>query len=345
MSTTIRIRYGDGLWIIAPDGAPTVVDHAAGIDVLVLEVAGGHLTWSLLAGHTTPAAVIDDSSLAQEWIWAIYGEEVSLALDEWDGSVREYLAEPALPDLAARVWRLGYARWAARWWPASTLDGIAPLDEHLLEDEIAALNEECELVVDGADTDGADTPEQRRSRAETLGRAENYALAAGPVATIEPGALVLARGSAGWDWRRCPPGLLDASERAVSWAVVRAAGTTIVRVSVVAAPLSTMDVPAHLHPRARIQAAGGAVDLLLLRDGELWQAATPALTGSESGVTVEIYVPGVGMDEPEPDTVGRRARIRTLVMARLRRTADAPDDPVESPLLAEIAAAASDSDF
>ncbi|WP_454199898.1 hypothetical protein [Nocardia sp. Marseille-Q1738] len=339
MSTTVRIRYRDGLWIIAPEDAPTVVDGTAGVDVLVLEVAGGHLTWSLLASHATPAAVIDDRSLAQEWVWAIYGQEVSLALDESDGDTSGYTAEPALPDLAARIWRLGYARWAARWWPASTLDGIAPLDEHLLEDEIAALNEECELIVDGADA-----LEEIRSGTEALGRAEDYALAAGPVATVAPGALVLARGTAGWDWRRCPPGLLDASERAVSWEVVRAAGTTIVRVSAVAAPLSAVDVPAHLHPRARIQAAG-AVDVPLIRDGELWHAETAAPAGSEPGVTVEIYVPGVGVDEPEPDAVNRRAQIRALVTARLRRTADAPDNPVESPLLAEIAAAASDSDF
>ncbi|WP_040784834.1 hypothetical protein [Nocardia pneumoniae] len=339
MSTTVRIRHRDGLWIVAPDDAPTVVDDTAGIDVLVLEVAGGHLTWSLLAGHATPAAVIDDRSLAQEWVWAVYGQEVSLALDELDADTREYTVEPALPDLAARIWRLAYARWAARWWPASTLDGIAPLDEHLLEDEIAALSEECELIVDGADV-----LEQTPGRAETLGRAEDYALAAGPVATVAPGALILARGTAGWDWRRCPPGLLDASERAVSWEVVRAAGATIVRVSAVAAPLSAVDVPAHLHPRARVQAAD-AVDVPLIRDGELWHAETAAPAGSESGVAVQIYVPGVGADEPEADAVDRRARIRALVMARLRRTADAPDNPVESPLLAEIAAAASDSDF
>ncbi|WP_330233618.1 hypothetical protein OHA40_14805 [Nocardia sp. NBC_00508] len=340
MSTTVRIRYRDGLWTIAPDGAPTVVDGAAGIDVLVLEVAGGHLTWSLLAGHAIPAAVIDDRALAQEWIWAVYGPEVALALDESDGREREYTAEPALPDLAARVWRLGYARWAARWWPASTLDGIAPLDEHLLEDEIAALSEECELIVDGADA-----LIERRGSAETPSRAEDYALAAGPVAAVEPGALVLSRGTAGWDWHRCPPGLLDASERAVSWAVVRTAGTTIVRVSAVAAPLSAVDVPAHLYPRARIRAAGGAADVPLLRDGELWHAETAAPAGSESRVAVEIYVPGVGPDAKEADAADRRARIRALVTARLRRTADAPDNSVDAPLLAEIAAAATDSDF
>ncbi|MGW4329346.1 hypothetical protein ACWEKR_26045 [Nocardia sp. NPDC004573] len=337
--TTVRIRRRDGLWIIAPDDAPTVMDDAAGVDVLVLEVAGGHLTWSLLSEQVTPAAVIDDLALAQEWVWAMYGEEVALALDETAGE-GEYRAEPALPDLAARTWRLGYARWAARWWPASALDGIAPLDERLLEDEIATLSEECDLIVDGADA----APEERAA-AETLGRAEDYALAAGPATLAAPGALVLARGTAGWDWQRCPPGLLDASERAVSWEVVREAGATIVRVSAVAAPLSAEDVPAHLHPRAGIRTATDATEVALVREGELWRAETAAPAGAEAGVSVHVYVPGVGVDEPEPDAENRRARIRDLVTARLRRTDGAPDNPVDAPLLAEIAAAASDSDF
>ncbi|UAK35514.1 hypothetical protein K8O92_07925 [Nocardia asteroides] len=340
MSTTVRIRRRNDLWIIAPDDAPTVVDDTAGMDVLILEVAGGHLTWSLLAGQPTPAAVIDDLVLAQEWIWAVYGPEVSLALDETPGDEGEYPAEPALPDITARAWRLGYARWAARWWPASTLDGIAPLDERLLEDEIAALSEECDLIVDGADAVA-----EERTFVETLGRAEDYALAAGPATAVAPGALVVARGTAGWDWNRCPPGLLDASERAVSWEVVREAGATIVRVSAVAAPFSVADVPAHLHPRAGIRTAADAVDVPLLRDGDLWQAETAAPAGAEAGVTVRVYVPGVGVDEPEPDAASRRARIRELVTARLRRTADAPGNPVDTLLLAEIAAAASDSDF
>ncbi|NQE71908.1 hypothetical protein [Nocardia gamkensis] len=339
MSTTVRIRRRDDLWIIAPDDAPTVVDDRAGVDVLVLEVAGGHLTWSLLSGQVTPAAVLDDLDLAQEWIWAVYGPEVSLALAETGGE-EEYPAEPALPDLAARAWRLGYARWAARWWPASILDGIAPLDEGLLADEITALSEECDLIVDGADT-----VTEQRTATPALGRAEDYALAAGPAATVAPGALVLARGTAGWDWQRCPPGLLDASERAVSWAVVREAGSTIVRVSVVAAPLSPADVPAHLHPRAGIRTATDAADVPLLREGDLWRAETAAPAGAEAGVTVHVYVPAVGVDEQEPDPATRRARIRDLVTARLHRADDASGNPVDSLLLAEIAAAAPDSDF
>ncbi|MEU2042836.1 hypothetical protein [Nocardia niwae] len=338
--TTVRLRRRDDLWIIAPDDAPTVVDDAAGMDVLVLEVAGGHLTWSLLSGQATPAAVLDDLALAQEWVWAVYGEEVSLALDETAAHEGEYRAEPALPDLAARAWRLGYARWAARWWPASTLDGIAPLDDGLLDDEIATLSEECDLIVDGADA-----AVEERAAAETLGRAEDYALAAGPVAVAAPGALVLARGTAGWDWQRCPPGLLDASESAVSWEVVRAAETTLVRVSAVAAPLSPADVPAHLHPRAGIRTPADAADVPMTRDGDLWRAETTAPTGAEAGLTVHVYVPGVGVGEPEPDAADRRARIRDLITARLRRTDDAPGNPVDAPLLAEIAAAASDSDF
>ncbi|MGO4615302.1 hypothetical protein AB4305_12610 [Nocardia sp. 2YAB30] len=340
MSATVRIRHRDGLWIIAADGAPTVLDSAPGIDVLVLEVTGGHLAWSLLGGQVTPAAVIDDRTLAQDWIWAVFGAEVALALDEFTGGEKEFTAAPALPELAARAWRLGYAHWAARWWPASTLDGIAPLDAQLLADEIAALSEECELIVDGADAPLV----EEREVADVPARAEDYALAAG-LATAAHGELVLASGTGGWNWRRCPPGLLDASEHAVSWAVVREAGSTIVRVHAVAAPLSPTDTPPHLHPRAVVRTATDAAEVPLTRDGEVWNASTTAPAGAQSGVTVDIYVPGVGVDEPEPDAATRREQVRELVTARLRRTADAPDNPVDAPLLAEIAAAASDSDF
>ncbi|MFD0360581.1 hypothetical protein ACFQZZ_03850 [Nocardia sp. GCM10030253] len=339
MTATVTIsRLDDGVWIIAPEGAPTVLDGAAQVDALLLEVSGGHLTWSLLAGQSIPAAVIDDLTLAQEWIWAVYGERIALAIDELDSDHTELEVSPALPRLVANAWRLGYAEWAARWWPASTIDGIAPLDERLLDTEIAALREECELIVDGAaDPISSDA----QSRIEVPSRAVDYALAAGSGPGTPASALVLARGSGGWDWRRCPPGLIDASEHAVSWQVVRAPGTTTVRVEAVAAPQLGADVPSHLHPRALIAVAAEIIEAELNLVGDTWTGQTT--TSSEAVSSVDLYVPGVGAPgHGGPDS---RQQVRDIAAARLRRAASGDDTEFDAPLLAELAAAASGSDF
>ncbi|MFI9405402.1 hypothetical protein [Nocardia sp. NPDC052316] len=340
MTGTVRVRQAaDGLWIIGPAGAPTVLDEAAGIDVLVLEAAGGHLSWSLLAGQTLPAAVLDDVRLAQEWLWAVFGARVALAVDA--GESGEMAAAPEIPQLVTDAWRLGYAHWAARWWPASIIDGIAPLDERLLRDDIATLSQACELIVDGAD-EFIEAAEQHTAEvADTRGRAADYALAAGPATAVPNGALVLARGSGGWDWHRCPPGLLDASERAVSWEVVRAAGSTTVLVRVVAAARG--EVPSHLHPHALVRTSSGTAVATLSLAGDVWVAEVPAPEGAESTVTVQVYVPGVG--GPEPGSPEMRRRVRELALSRLSRATDPAGNSADPPLLAEIAAAESDSDF
>ncbi|GAA5103134.1 hypothetical protein [Nocardia iowensis] len=342
MNDTVRIRRAaDGLWIIAPDGAPTVLDGAAGSDVLVLEVAGGHLTWQLFGGQTIPAAVIDDVQLAQEWLWAVFGEEIALAVDA--GGTGEFGVVPGLPELVASAWRLGYAHWAARWWPASIIDGIAPLDERLLLDEIAALSGECEMLVDGAD---ASFVAQTGQLPGIRGRTDDYALAAGPATSVPSGVLVLARGTGGWDWRHCPPGLLDASDNAVSWAVVRGAGTTTVLVRVVAAPQLRGDVPRHLLPHALVRTAAGTIEATLALDGDAWTTEVTAPVGAESGVAVQVSVPGVGVeDSAESSGPDNRQRVREFAALRLSRATETPDNLADAPLLAEMAAAASDSDF
>ncbi|WP_040697363.1 hypothetical protein [Nocardia vinacea] len=348
MSAAVRIEPGgDGIWIIAPEGAPTVLDGTAAIDVLVLEVVGGHLSWSLLAGQTIPAAVIDDVELAQDWLWAVYGERIAVAIADTESGGTEFtdVAEPVVPELVAAAWRLGFAYWAARWWPASTIDGITPLDDQLLDQEIATLRAACEMLID----DDEQAPDDETAASDVIAsvkmpaRAEDYALAAGGVADRPAGALSLARGTGGWDWRRCPPGLIDASERAVSWESTRSSGTTTVRVTAVAAPQLGSDAPAHLHPRAFITTPAGTAEAELDLVGDLWTGA--ATTPSDSVSTVDVYVPGVGAPgEPEPGGLEVRRQIRELAAARLRRAA-AADDAVDAPLLAEIAAAASDSDF
>ncbi|MEV6277189.1 hypothetical protein [Nocardia sp. NPDC051832] len=335
MTEVSLFRTGDLLGIVPP-GAPTVLDGAPDDDVMVLEVLGGHLSWSVLSGQAVPAAVIDDIDAAQEWIWAIYGEPVALAVAEYQDGRPTFPARPELPRLITHAWRLGFAHWAARWWPASTLDGIAALDPVMLEEEIAELTEQCEMLADG---DDAGVPFIPPVSTNVTVRQSDYALAAG--GDTESNVLTLDRGVGGWDWRGCPPGLIDASEQAVSWELARDAGLTIARVSVVAAPQLTGPVPAHLRPHARI---AEAAEIELELSGDSWIGQT-AVAG-EDAVTVDIYVPGVGVPDYE-DRGGPeiRRRIREFATTRLRRATEPVSDAFDAPLRAEIAAAAEDSDF
>ncbi|MFC9893412.1 hypothetical protein ACFVMC_06940 [Nocardia sp. NPDC127579] len=329
--TEVTLFRARDVLAIAPAGAPTVLDGAPDNDVMVLEVLGGTLTWSALSGQAIPAAVLDDLDAAQDWLWAIYGEAVALAAAEYAGGRPALPARPELPRLITHSWRLGYAHWAARWWPASTLDGIPALDPALLAAEIAELTEQCDLLVDGDDAEIA------VSVPKVAARRSDYALAAG---RDTPGAvLTLDRGVGGWDWRGCPPGLLDASEQAVTWELARESGLTIARVSVVAAPGLTGPVPSHLRPRARVtEAAEIELDLV----GDTWVGQTPV--AGEDAVTVEVSVPGIGLPEYE-DRGGPelRRRIREFAAARLTRTAET--DAFDAPLRAELDAAVGDSDF
>ncbi|MFI5719676.1 hypothetical protein [Nocardia sp. NPDC051750] len=302
MPDIVRIqRIQPDLWTIAPPGSPSTAGRDPGLDTAVLEVVGGYLTWSLTAGQRVPAATLHDLDAAQEWLWALYGADVALAVDEYTVPV-DLAARPERPDLAATLRRLGYAHWAARWWPASTVDGIAALDPGLLEREIAELAQFCESVVDGADSatgSGADAdglPDIReadvRAPGRSAARADDYALAAGGAPADRGAALLLGRGNAGWDWRYCPAGVVDASERAVSWELFRSAGGTTVRVHAVVSPSATAELPAYLSPHALIRTPAGSVDAVLELSGDTWTGEVAGPADSIAGV--EIYVPGIG---------------------------------------------------
>ncbi|MFD6268143.1 hypothetical protein [Nocardia asteroides] len=385
--TTIRLERAAGLVTLVPPDAPTVLDAAPALDVLVLDVLGGHLSWSLLAGQTLPAAVLDDPDAAQDWLWAVYGESVALAVA--DGQRRALDAEPARAELVESLRRLAYAHWAARWWPASTIDDIPALDPALLATDIAELAETCEIAIAdpsddlassenftastgydlhsaaphtstanfGADPaassgtsaisgDGSGTNVEAGAGAvdddavasgtrENRGRADDYALAAGGDAGA--GGLVLGRGSTGWDWRRCPPGLLDAGDQAVSWQVTRADGVSTVRISVVAAPDSPRDVDAHLRPHARLTTGSSATEVALRHRGDAWLGAAQLTEVVDGTLSVDVFVPGVGPADPR-DEAESRHRIRAFARARLLA-------PGAELLRAEAAAAENDSDF
>ncbi|MFD6389958.1 hypothetical protein [Nocardia sp. NPDC060259] len=492
--TTIRIQRAAGIVTLVPQDAtggqpsaptragaqPTVLDDTPSLDVLVLEVTGGHLSWSLLAGQSLPAAVLDDPESAQDWLWAVYGEDVALAVADTalsdadtalhadaaphvtslagadadadadrDGDAARHhtlSAAPARPELVNALRRLAYAHWAARWWPASTVDGVPALDPDLLAAEITELTDACDTALDGADAEpftrpgsltwfdrppgfrytgglepldagsAADqgrtadqserlpasppgrapnrgtardddhgpsespshTPDQETARdddhgpsespshtpdrgtarddirglSETSDRADDYALAAGG-STPTDGGLIVARGSGEWDWRRCPPGILDAGENAVSWQVTRTAEISTVRVSVVAAPDCRRVVPEHLRPSVRVRSAQSAptdqagatpsADVeftapLHLR-GDAWTGVVQVPGPPETSPEITIFVPNVGPADSPHEESDIRARIRRF--ARLRLSEHTGD----SLLTAEAAAAATDEDF
>ncbi|WP_228535945.1 hypothetical protein [Nocardia sp. BSTN01] len=350
MPEAVILHRDDEVVIVSPAGAPTVHDAMPGLDTLVLEVIGGYLSWSLLSGHTVPAAVLHDPDSAQDWLWAVYGEPVALAVA--DGRSGELTASPARPELADAARQLGYAQWAAHWWPASTIDGIPALDPDVLGRDIATLTESCDLIVDGSDAQ----PWPVGPPADAVApRRQDYALAAGPADAGRTG-LVLATGTSGWDWRRCPPGVVDASEFAVSWQLTRESGSTSVEVRVAAAPHLDAGMPGHLWPHARVVTDSAPTELALQLSGDTW--AGRARVDAENVVHVDIYVPGVG---PTPDETSvspsasasasasasenaygprQRQRIRDFVIDRLR--SPQPSMPL---LEAESAAAASDTDF
>ncbi|AOS63859.1 hypothetical protein [Actinoalloteichus hymeniacidonis] len=372
MSGSIRLRRTPaGECVITPTGTdsppPTVLADEPDVDVAVLEVAGGHLTWSVLADTPIACAVLDDVEAAQSWLWALYGERVAvvvdaLAIEPLDPDERpeqELPIDPVHPDLVARAHRLAFAQWALRWWPASAIDDIPPLDRGLLEREITELIEECDQLFDGIDAAEAAGVADRPGEIDDLvdsepGTARDYALAAGAGGTDNSGGSVLAGGNGGSDWRCYPPGLIDAAETAVSWELVRIAARTVVEVSVVAAPgLDAPDssaMPTHLLPRATLHAEAAPVvdvDLQLLSDtwvGRASSTATPA-----KPLRVGITLPGFGAVEADRDPARARRtreRIRTLVRARLSRvhTAEHGDPALDAtaPLLAELAAVEQD---
>ncbi|RMI34400.1 hypothetical protein EBN03_05960 [Nocardia stercoris] len=329
-----------GAVLVTPIDAAVTVDGPAPVDTLVLGVPGGHLSWSLLSGQRIPTATLDDADEAQDWLWAVYGEAAALAVATFAGPVGtgrpdRRAAEPGqavavvaaavLPQTVVSARRLAYAHWASRWWPASTVDGITPLDEGLLALDIAALTVECDLLADGAD---AELP----TTAVESPRQSDYALAAGPQSTSATS--VLARGTSGWDWRNCPPGLIDASERAVTWEVHREAGRILASVRAVAAPQLRGPVPAHLRPYAHLRTAAGTHTAALTLTGDDWIGSV-AIPGMESITAVDISVPGVGYGSDSPTEAATREQIRRFARKRLH----APDRTDLEPLAAETAAA------
>ncbi|MEV5850536.1 hypothetical protein AB0M32_52140 [Streptomyces sp. NPDC051985] len=434
--TEVRVTRGeDGtIRIAAVRGLGHVVSSyddvtAAGPDFTraVLDVAGAVLVWPVLGAPGPPVAEIHDAGRAQQWLWAVYGERVAAAVhDAGAGQPTDARVAAESPALAGAAARLGFAHWAARWWPASYPDGIAALEPDVLGLETAALTHRCQQVFDdlgdqpddcaadlieehraalapllrwwhsspqqaytarhldrvlrlvdsAADCAGLDGTALRRLRsaldegpehgrssalvdpATLFTRQAGYALAAGDARGA--GGRVIARGTGTNDWRRYPPGLVDAGEYAVSWTARALGARRQIEVEVVAHVSAPAGIGVPLVAEVRVD-GGPPHRVPLVRRDDLWTgradvdltpAATPSASASaplgiEVGVLLPGFDPGAG-----PETRADRDAVRALARRRLADAAQAgaaaaephdthddTHDDVREPLLAETLAA------
>ncbi|UXX91893.1 hypothetical protein N7U49_05005 [Streptomyces sp. AD2-2] len=347
-----------------------------------------------------PTAEIHDVQRAQQWLWAVYGEQVAAAVHACAvGGLASARVPAERTPLAGSATRLGFGHWAARWWPASHLDGVPALQPDVLGLELAALTHACQqlfdaddeqpddcvaeligdhdlaldaliqwwhstppssgtarqlenvlrTVDDAADSAGLDGEALRHLRtaldrprpdsppvdaAALFARHDDYALAAGePLVT---GGRVIARGTGINDWRRYPPGFVDASEAAVSWTARALGARRQIEVEVVAhlaAPVAEVPLAAEVRvndgPRSRVP---------LTRRVDMWSGrADLDLPAGETEPHIELGVLLPGFD-PGPGSEGGadREAIRALVRRRLATAAatqlDAPNSPPGKPL-------------
>lgn len=248
----MRLSADSGLWSTGRLGAPTPL-------VAVLEVSGAVLSWVIDDASGVPSITFTDLSHA-DWLWRVFGEAghsaMAAAVDGRlpdDAQAIELDSVATLPGSVDHLRRLAVGHWMRRWWPASFRDGIAALDDALLDAEIAlltsaaqdffaedtldsdfagllavhseALNElvrsgdprVIELVRKAGElTDGVDM--ELTEPAVAAPRRDDYALAAG-AQRGQQGTSVMARGTGSLAWAGVPPGLFDAAENTVDWLV------------------------------------------------------------------------------------------------------------------------------
>jgi hypothetical protein len=263
--------------------------------------------------------------------------------------------------------RLALGHWLRRWWPASQRDGIAALDDALLDAEIAVLTSRAENFFTD-DTFDSDVTTLLRPHtaalsarlhdgdprvvelvqtcadlAEDVGvsfgdvdgvslRRDDYALAAGQDAGGR-GSGAVATGVDSVNWAAVPAGIFDAAEDTVEWRVESSNGTAK---AVVRVELSGVGLAAGIPVRLRSGDIDGAG--VLDADGV---ATFPLVDRQQHPVPESIAWDHdwrstkvtVGADvEESPQT---RERIRNFARARLRGTAN-------DAFLAEVLAAESD---
>lgn len=248
----MKLIADSGLWSTGRVAAPTPL-------VAVLEVSGAVLSWEIDKAPGVPSIAFTDLSRA-DWLWRVVGESghsaVAAAVDgrlPEDAQTIDVNGVALLPDSVDQLRRLALGHWMRRWWPASYRDGIAALDDALLDAEIALLTSAAQdyfaddtfdsdvtglLVTHSAALNGlVRTGDPRvvelvRAASELTDdldmvlaepvavapRRDDYALAAG-AQRGQHGTGVIALGSGSLNWAAVPPGVFDAAEDTVEWLV------------------------------------------------------------------------------------------------------------------------------
>jgi hypothetical protein len=334
----------------------TVDDPSGAARITFTDVPGAEWLWRVVgeAGHVAVLTALGDG-MAE------------------DGRVIDVTGVEPSPDALAPLRRLAVGHWLRRWWPASSRDGIVALDSAVLDGEIAMLTAAAQeyFAEETFDSDvaellrwhgaslvvGAHGDDPRVAElvgacgelADELGvvewsnrvvpvgesqrRRDDYALAAGPE-SVRSGALAIANGVGSVNWTAVPPGLFDAADRTVDWAIEMAGPAAVAAVRV-----ATTGPAAGVSVRLRSGAVTGTG--VLDSDGR----ATLSLVGAEQLPVTEtqawdhdwpITAVTIGADVDDSDDAARaRERIRAFARARLAQ-------PGPDAFLAEILAAESD---
>jgi hypothetical protein len=334
----------------------TVDDPSGAARITFTDVPGAEWLWRVVgeAGHVAVLTALGDG-MAE------------------DGRVIDVTGVEPSPDALAPLRRLAVGHWLRRWWPASSRDGTVALDSAVLDGEIAMLTAAAQeyFAEETFDSDvaellrwhgaslvvGAHGDDPRVAElvgacgelADELGvvewsnrvvpvgesqrRRDDYALAAGPE-SVRSGALAIANGVGSVNWTAVPPGLFDAADRTVDWAIEMAGPAAVAAVRV-----ATTGPAAGVSVRLRSGAVTGTG--VLDADGR----ATLSLVGAEQQPVTETQAwdhdwpttaVTVGADVDDSDDAARaRERIRAFARARLAQ-------PGPDAFLAEILAAESD---
>jgi hypothetical protein len=360
----MRLMADSGLWSTGPLVAPTPL-------IAVLEVSGAVLSWTV--DEASDAQITFTDATQADWLWQVLGKgghsalASALVAQATDDARPVDLAGVNVRQAAlAPLRRLALGHWLRRWWPASHRNGIAMLDGALLDAEVALLTAAAQDYF-GDDTFDSDMTQLLARHSAALnaaveqgdprvielvdkcreladdagvafgvkaaaGRRDDYALAAGADRRGHgPGAV--ATGTASIKWAAVPPGIFDAAEHTVHWAV-EVTGQAVD--AVVHAELSGYGTPNGIV--VRLVSGGVACTGELGADGR----ATFPLVDAQRQLMVESAAWNhdwratevtVGADVDE--SMQTRERVRAFARSRLSRLAN-------DAFLAEVLAAESD---
>ena len=268
-------------------------------------------------------------------------------------------------DALTALRRLAFGHWLRRWWPASARDGIVALDPAVLDGEVALATVAAEdyFADDTFDSDVADllrphlpalaalaahgdpragalaaacldladdvgATNGARIAVAAAGRRDDYALAAGARPGARPDVLI-ASGVGSVDWTAVPPGLFDAADGTVDWAI-EVEGT---------APVATVRVATSAAVDGiEIRLRSGPFDAVgaLTADGRATLALGSMTEDQAWGHDWSVTTVSVGADVSAPgDAAATRKRVRDFARRRLAR-------PDADAFLVEILAAESD---